>query len=148
MKLSGKKIYLVSVFAIVLSFFLAANFCLAAFLNPDVQNKINAQAVISGDSGYDTSGDIYGLIQVVINAVLSIVGVLLLVYILLAGYNWMTAQGEEEKVNKAKDTLKQAIIGVIIIVAAYAISVFVMSRLEAGALKTGSSGAASYQGVS
>ncbi len=62
---------------------------------------------------------------------------LLLAYMLYAGYNWMTAQGEEEKVTKAKDTLKRAIVGLIIIVASYAISIFVMSRLEAGTLKGG-----------
>ncbi len=130
----NRKFYL----AVILVFFifLAGNFCSAAFLKEDMNDKVVSEAAQAGfDGGYDTSGDLLSLIQIVINTFLSIVGVLLLTYILYAGYNWMTAQGEEEKVNKAKDTLKRAIVGVIIIVAAYAISVFVMARLEAGTLK-------------
>ena len=80
--------------------------------------------------------------QTVINAFLSLIGVILLAYLLYAGYHWMTARGEEEKVTAAKETIYRAIIGIIIIVAAYAISIFVMSRLEAGTLKP-SSGAGS-----
>src|SRR3990167_2322781 len=76
-----------------------------------------------------------GIVGIVIQAFLGILGVLFLCYILYAGYNWMTAQGEEEKVTKAKDTLKRAIVGAIIIVAAYAISIFVMSGIEQGTLK-------------
>jgi len=52
-----------------------------------------------------------------------------------AGYNWMTAQGEEEKVTKAKDTLTAAIIGLVIVIAAYAISYYVISALGGAALK-------------
>ena len=46
-------------------------------------------------------------------------------YIIYAGYNWMTAQGEEEKVSKAKDTIQRAVIGLIVTIAAYAISYWV-----------------------
>lgn len=80
------------------------------------------------------------LVQSMISVFLSVIGVLLLVYLLYAGYNWLTAQGEEEKVTKAKETIQRAIIGVIIIVAAYAISVFVIARLEKGTLKGASAG--------
>lgn len=136
MKLINKKINIVIV--LILTSFLIVNFCFAAFLK-DKQN-IENQSKVAGFYGYDTSGNMFSLIQIVINAFLSLVGVVLLVYLLLAGYNWMTARGEEEKVTKAKDTIQRAIIGVIIIVAAYAISIFVMSRLEQGTL-SGSSGA-------
>lgn len=138
MKFNIKKNYLAGIFLLFLSFFFTANFCLAAFLKTETQATIDNQAIKAGEGGYEVSGsDIYGLIQIVINAFLAIIGVLLLIYMLYAGYNWMSAQGDEEKVTKAKDTIRRAIIGVIIIIAAYAISVFVMSRLEAGTLRGG-----------
>lgn len=140
MKFRGKKICLISIFSLFLSFFFAANFCSAALLNPDVSDKIKNQTNSSAGLGYDVSGNIYNLVQTVINAFLSLIGVILLVYLLSAGYKWMTAHGEEEKVTEAKDTIKRAIVGVIIIVSAYAISVFVMSRLETGILKNNTSG--------
>ncbi len=131
------KIIIILIFLGIFSF---ANLCSAGMLKADTKDKINIWSeAVGATGGYETSGnDIFGLIQTVINALLSIIGVLLLIYMLYAGYNWMTAQGEEEKVEKAKDTLKRAITGVIIIVAAYAISIFVMGRLQQGTLKNSS----------
>jgi len=146
MRFSSKKIYVISVFALVLSFFFAANFCLAAFLKNGV--NIGNQAIKSAELGYDvTDGNIFSLVQIVVNAFLAIIGVLLLIYLLYAGYKWMTAQGDEEKVTAAKETIYRAIIGIIIIVAAYAISIFVMSRLEAGTLKPSSGAGSSVPAV-
>jgi len=45
-----------------------------------------------------------------------------------AGYNWMVARGEEEKVTIAKDTIKRAIIGLVITVSSYAIWNFIFSN--------------------
>jgi len=129
MNFKFKKTYIV--LAVVLVIFLSADFCQAAFLKDDTNLKIGGYANVAGhNGGYDTStGNIYSLIQTVINASLSIIGVLLLIYMLYAGYNWMTAQGEEEKVEKAKDTLTRAIIGLIIVVGAYAIWNFIFNSL-------------------
>lgn len=136
MKIARRKINLI--IGLILISFLSVNFCYAAFLDDTTKGLIENQAETSRSyGGYDSSGNIFSLIQIVINAFLSLIGVMLLAYMLYAGYNWLTARGEEEKVTKAKDTLRRAIIGVIIIVAAYAISIFVMSRLEAGILKSG-----------
>ncbi len=73
--------------------------------------------------------DLAGIIGLIIQAMLGILGVLFLVYIIYAGYNWMIAQGDEDKVNKAKETIQRAIIGLIIIIAAYAISYWVFDKL-------------------
>jgi len=48
---------------------------------------------------------------------------------LYAGYNWMMARGDEEKVTKAKDTITRAIIGLLITIGAYAISFWVFDKL-------------------
>jgi len=131
------------VFALTLYiiFFFAGNFCSAGFLQPKIKSDIDVQAgQVGAFGGYavvEGKEGALALIQTVINAFLSLIGVILLAYLLSAGYKWMTAHGEEEKVTEAKDTIKRAIVGVIIIIAAYAISIFVMTRLEAGALKGG-----------
>jgi len=65
----------------------------------------------------------------VIQAFLGLLGVIFLSYLLFAGYAWMTAQGDEEKVTKAKDTIQRAIIGLIVTVGAYAISFWVLDKL-------------------
>ena len=139
MKLYGKRICLVCIFALLLLFFFEVNFSLAAFLKNGV--NIGNQAKKSAELGYDvTGGNIFSLVQIVVNAFLAIIGVLLLIYLLYAGYHWMTAQGDEKKVDKAKETIQRAITGLIIVIAAYAISIFVVGRLEAGTLNGGVGG--------
>lgn len=69
------------------------------------------------------------IIGQLINVALGFLGIVLLAYLLFAGFLWMTAGGEEEKVTKAKTMIRNAIIGLIIIVAAFAISTFVLSSL-------------------
>lgn len=64
-----------------------------------------------------------------ISAALALIGVVFLVLMIYAGFKWMTARGEEEKVEKAKDTITRAIIGLIIVIGAYAIWAFIYSKL-------------------
>lgn len=64
-----------------------------------------------------------------INVFLSLLGVIFIVLIIYAGYNWMTAGGDEEKVKKAQDTIKKAVIGLIIIVSSYAIWNFILYKV-------------------
>ena len=61
----------------------------------------------------------------IIGVVLSFVGVLFLIMMIFAGIMWMTAQGNEQRVTKAKDLLINSIIGIVIVFAAYAITTFV-----------------------
>ncbi len=73
--------------------------------------------------------NISNIVGIVIQSALALIGVIFLVLMLYAGYNWMIARGEEEKVEKAKDTITRAIIGIIIVIGAYAIWAFVFNRL-------------------
>jgi len=73
--------------------------------------------------------DLAGIVGVGIQAFLGLLGMIFLVLILYGGYNWLIARGEEEKVEKAKDTLTRATIGLIIVVGAYAITYFIIDKL-------------------
>jgi cytochrome bd-type quinol oxidase subunit 2 len=65
----------------------------------------------------------------IIKVFLSLLGVIFVGLMVYAGYNWMIARGEEEKVTIAKDTIKRAIIGLIITVGSYAIWNFIYNYL-------------------
>lgn len=65
----------------------------------------------------------------IINIALSIIGVLFTVLMVYAGYLWMTARGKEDQVEKAKEIIIAAIIGVFITLGAYSISNFVVPRI-------------------
>ncbi len=73
--------------------------------------------------------DIRQTISSIIKVAMSLLGIVALVVILAAGFKWMTAGGNEEKVGEAKKLMIQGVIGLAIIFAAYAISIFVLSQL-------------------
>jgi len=132
-KMKKFRIILVSCLVLIVLVSLA-NLCLAAAVSPlkDDAAEIKRQAdALAGNTGagFNTSMDVTNIVGNFIIGFLALLGIIFIVLIILAGYNWMTAAGEEEKVNKAKDTLARAIIGLVITVGAYAISQFVMDRL-------------------
>ena len=69
------------------------------------------------------------LVGRIIRTLLGILGIIFVVLIVYAGFLWMTARGESDPVDKAKDIIKQSIIGLIIIMLAYAITGFVVNAV-------------------
>ena len=94
-------------------------------------NRLNNVASINNGpySMITNATGVAGIVSAVIVIALDLLGVIFLILMIYAGYNWMTAQGEEEKVNKAKETIARAIIGIIIVVGSYAIWQFIYSKL-------------------
>ncbi len=86
---------------------------------------------VVGEGSYTTADEktLAKIIGTVIQAFLGVLGVVFLALMVYAGYLWMTARGEEEKVTKAKDTIMRAVIGLIIVIGSYAITYFVVENL-------------------
>jgi len=61
---------------------------------------------------------------------LGFVGILFLAMIIYSGLQWILAGGNEEVITKAKDRLKNAVIGFVVIGVAYAITYFIKEILE------------------
>ncbi|MEK9183000.1 MAG: IPT/TIG domain-containing protein, partial [Patescibacteria group bacterium] len=73
--------------------------------------------------------DIRIIVAKIINVALGLLGIIALVLVLWGGYEYMTAGGDEEKVTKAKKIMLDAAIGLAIILSAFAITQFVISKL-------------------
>ena len=71
----------------------------------------------------------------VIQTLLGVLGILALVIILIGGFRWMTAAGNEENVATAKKTIAAGVIGLAVIFFAYAIVAFVFN-VVGGSLNT------------
>ncbi len=126
-----KKLRLILLYYFIFLFFLIANQVLASgIIKPDVLKGGQEEAFTTG-AGYEPADKLTlsQIVGTVIQAFLGLLGVIFVVLMIYAGYNWMMAQGEEEKVVKAKDTLKRAVIGLAITVGGYAISWWVIYRL-------------------
>ena len=72
------------------------------------------------------------LIGQVISAVLGVVGSLALLMFIYGGLVWMTAAGNNEKVQKGKNVLIWATIGLMVIFSSYAMVRFVIEGLATG----------------
>ncbi|HPV70549.1 MAG TPA: hypothetical protein PKY08_01440 [Candidatus Magasanikbacteria bacterium] len=120
-----------------------------SFLTLSVPNLVFGQGVgnfqdalkISNDtvkkSGMKAEGSVEGYVATLTSIALSIIGVIFFVLMFYGGYLWMTARGDSKIAEKAKDIIIMAVIGLVIVVLAYAISKFVIDALVGAAVKTG-----------
>ena len=91
------------------------------------QSGLNASANVAG---YDTgtgATSLENVIGLIVYTLLGFIGVLFLILIIMGAFTWMTAEGNEEKVKKANGMVMNALIGLIITLAAYALSYFLIS---------------------
>ncbi len=92
---------------------------------------------LAQDYGLKATADVAGLkaaqpaavIGSIIGYALSFIGVIFMVLVLYGGYLWMTSYGESQKVDKARDLITGAVIGLVIIIAAYTITNFVVKAI-------------------
>ncbi len=84
---------------------------------------------VASDTGQDSVGSLTSIITKIIKAILGASGFILLLLFIYSGFTWMTAGGNEEKVKKAKNTLKNAVIGLLIVVLAWVVIDFVITHL-------------------
>ncbi len=64
-----------------------------------------------------------------IQVILGFLGILAVVIILIGGFKWMTAAGNEDQVAEARKIIVAGIIGLVIILAAWGIANFVLESL-------------------
>ena len=85
---------------------------------------------MASSSGYDasqaSSTALEDRVGLIIQSALGLLGILFIILIIYGGIIWMTAAGNEESVKKATSTIKHAVIGLVIVLLAYIISIFII----------------------
>jgi len=84
------------------------------------------------DTGQKDVTSLAAIIGAVIGYFFSLLGIIFLGLMIYAAFLWMTAHGNEDNVTKAKSIIRNAIIGLIILVGSYAIVYFVLAALGSG----------------
>jgi len=120
-----------SKFKILLSVLVLAGlvgFAGAAFAQPDLGISYGAGTGLG-------SGDVRLLIARIIRVALGLLGIVAVALVIWGGYMYMTAAGNEEQSADGRKIVVAGVVGLIIILAAYAIASFVVSNLakETGA---------------
>ncbi len=108
------------------------------FLFALTTNIVSAQSYdFAENSGLNTTGKALGydletttpdvIIGRVIFIILGLLGIVFLGLMIYAGITWMTAQGNEQRVEKSKTMITEAIIGLVIVVIAYGLTYFIIN---------------------
>ena len=119
MDITKIKTYVILAVIVCMAMFTVGNFALAQ----DIGQEGAAANIVLGEA------DPEEIVVNIINWILGILALIAVIMILIGGFKWMTAGGNEEKVEGAKKLLIAAVIGLVIILAAWGISVYAIERL-------------------
>jgi len=75
------------------------------------------------------STDIRTTIAKIIRVAMGLLGIVAVVIVLIGGFKWMTAGGNDDQVGEAKKWIFSGVIGLAIILSAYALTTFVINQL-------------------
>lgn len=81
-----------------------------------------------GEQAYDTTNaprSVQQIIASIIKVILGFLGIIFVVLLIIGGFRYMTSGGSEEKVQEAVKQIRNAVIGLVIIICAYAITRFI-----------------------
>ena len=84
--------------------------------------------VVKSESGLGNA-DPRAMAASLINVMLGFLGIIAVVIILLGGFKWMTAAGNEDKISESKKLLAAGVIGLIIILMSYGLAQLVLDQL-------------------
>jgi len=84
---------------------------------------------VSPSSGKGMITDIPSAVGTIVGAILAFVGVIFFILMIYGGFTWMMARGNEQEAAKAKDLIAAAVIGLIIVLAAYALTAYIGKAL-------------------
>ena len=85
-------------------------------------------------SSADPKTELIMRVGTVINVLLGLMGIAFTFLTIYGGYLWMLARGNDQQVEKAKNLITAAIIGLIIVLAAYAITYILIDKIGSGVL--------------
>lgn len=111
-------------FALVITIFAITDFALAADLWGGQEGAVESALGLGGVK------DPRVVAASIIRLALGFLGIIALGLIIYAGFLWMTSAGNEQKIEQAKKTLKNALIGLIIILASFGIVSFIINKLS------------------
>lgn len=116
---SNTPMYLYKIILVILVIVISLNITGVSAQNFEDFSGLKNTAGAAG-AGYDTAKvNLMGTIGTVIQYVLSFAGVIMICVILIGYFILSSAGGDEEKVKKAKGWIKNGIVGVLIVFAAY-----------------------------
>jgi len=96
----------------------------------DVDGTQNSSKTISENAGVTTNRTIPEIIGLIIKTVIGLTGTVCLVIIVYSGVSIMFANGDKDRILKARNNMVPCIIGLAIVAASYAITDFIIKQIS------------------
>lgn len=100
--------------------------------NPNPGPLDRLKNVAEGPYGSVDETSVATIVGTIARVIMSLLGIVFVILIIVSGYQWMTAGGNDEELKKAKQRMTNAVIGLVIVLSAWAIWSFVNTFLIGG----------------
>jgi hypothetical protein len=118
---------------LVASLFAVTALCSPVFADQDPicsqPGVTDEQKELAGCNTGDPGEEAFSTVRNVLSAVYVAVGIAAVGVIIFGGFRYTVSQGDPGKVKRAKDTIMYALIGLIIVLSAFAITNFILSGI-------------------
>lgn len=114
------------IFAVVATLSMLAPAVVLADVTPIGSDDLGLQYGASTGLG---NKDIRVTIASIIKTAMGLLGIVAVVIVLIGGFKWMTAGGNDEQVGEAKKWIFSGVIGLAIILSAYALATYIINSL-------------------
>lgn len=110
-------------------------FAMLAFLAIPVVTMAQLDSTLVGIDAVEDGGlllsntDPRTTVARLINTAMLFLGIIAVGIVLIGGFKWMTAGGNEDKVSEAKKLMSAGIIGMVIVLSAWGIATFILTKL-------------------
>lgn len=75
------------------------------------------------------SQDLKVTVENIVRIIFGFLGILLVLLLLYAGFLWLTSQGNKDQIERAKKIITSAVVGLVLVLAAYGIAAFIIYSL-------------------
>lgn len=114
---------------ILSSLFIACSlFCVGINCNA-AKNNFGLDYIDNNGSNVFSKADVPTIVSNVIKIIMGLSATVMLVVIIITGIKFLTSGGDSGKTKQALNTIKNASIGIILIVAAYSLSQFIINNI-------------------
>ncbi len=101
--------------------------------NPEEECKARGGKLNAQDECVDSNGkslnEVTYTLRNVVNLLLYVAGIIAVVIIVIAGFRFVTSNGDAAQVSKAKNTIIYALVGLVVAVMSYAIVNFILENI-------------------
>ncbi|MDD3301514.1 MAG: pilin, partial [Patescibacteria group bacterium] len=125
-----KRLKLLASFLITISFLIPVSFVSAGTPIEAGLDKVDENIILSN------TNPIVMAVRI-INIFLMFLGIIAVSLVIYGGFVWMTSNGNEDKIKTAKKILKNALIGLIIILSSWGIAAFILRQLTGSGSPSG-----------